>query len=73
MPSSETSFQIQMPNNETCIFSNSIQIQKISFCILLPYRQWNVPAGAAAAHSGKVKEKSKTNYFPLSMFNFKKT
>ena len=63
MPSSETSFQIQMPNNETCIFSNvKCQIQKISFCILLPYRQWNVP-GAAAAHSGKVKDKSKTNYF----------
>ena len=69
MPSSKTSFQIQMPNNETCIFSNSIQFKVICFCILLPYRQWNVPAGAAAAHSGKVKDKRKTNFFPEATFN----
>ena len=36
--------------------------------ILLRYRQWNVP-GAPAAHSGKVKDKSKTNYFPEASFN----
>ena len=44
------------PSNEPYLFQ--IQIQEISsYCILVRYRQWDVPA--APAHSGNVKDKSK--------------